>query len=257
VADRLQEYGAESGWYQCFVKGEFPQQSADSLISLTWCIDAVRRIEPVNDGKRGIGVDVARFGADETVIYLYDNGKFEMLDYIVGQSIPQTARKVILYYQQYKCPVGIDDIGVGGGVTDIVREAVGPDGKPLNIEVLPFLANERALQYGNYANKSSWTMWMIRELLRLCKVTLPNDNKLIAQLTGRKYKIAGDGQIQLESKKEMKDRGMASPDRADALAIAYWASQGYEKPVERTTDESDIVYKMRQKAIRNQHKGGL
>lgn len=219
VADRLQEYGADSGWYQCFVKGEFPQQSADSLISLAWCMDAVKRTE-VKDDKVGIGVDVARFGSDETVIALYNKGKFEILDTAVGQNTMKTAGKGKLYFDEYHCPVGVDDIGVGGGVTDRLEEQ--------RVNVFRFVANEKAIAWGNFANKSTAAMWKIREALRTGIVILPNDDKLIAQLTGRKYKIASDGQIELESKDAMRKRGLSSPDRADAMAMAYWAAQQFE-----------------------------
>ncbi len=231
VADRLQEYGAESGWYQCFVKGEFPQQSADSLISLAWCVDAVRRTE-VQGSKTGIGVDVARFGSDETVIVLYDKGRVEILDAAVGQDTMRTAGKAKHYAEQYRCPVGVDDIGVGGGVSDRLREQ--------GIRVIPFLANERSLKWGNYANRSTYSMWQIREVLRTGKIILPNDNKLISQLTARKYKIASDGQIQLESKEDMRKRGLSSPDRADSLAIAYTAAIAEPGEIKREGPEARL-----------------
>lgn len=239
VAERAVEYGAESGWYQCFVKGEFPQQSADSLISLAWCMDAVKRTE-VKGEKTGIGVDVARFGSDETVIVLFDKGWVEILDTAVGQDTMRTAGKAKLYADQYHCPVGVDDIGVGGGVSDRLREQ--------GIRVIPFLANERSLKWGNYANRSTYAMWQIREALRTGKIIIPNDNKLMAQLTARKYKIASDGQIQLESKEDMRKRGLSSPDRADALAIAYTAANWYSESKPPLTDGQQWALARRRRA---------
>ena len=230
VWERVQEYGSDSGWYQCFVKGEFPTQNEDSLISLAWCMAAVRRTE-VSDDRIGIGVDVARFGSDSTVIALYNHGKVEMLDSSQGQDLMRTVGKIKVYQEQYKCSVGIDDIGVGGGVTDRLRE--------LEIRVIPFIANERAIKYGQFANRSTQATWAVREMLRTGKIILPNDNKLLAQLTARKYKIASDGQIDLETKDSMRKRGLSSPDRADAVAIAIeTATMGYVRPT-KVVERSD------------------
>jgi hypothetical protein len=239
VWERMQEYGADSGWYQCFVKGEFPSQSADSLISLTWCINAVRRVEVNPDGKRALGVDVAYSPqGDESVICLYDNGKVEILDAQYGQDEMRTTGKTKLYAEQYKCPAGIDDIGVGHGVITRLKE--------LKVEkVYSFWALDKSVKYGKFANRTSAAWWAIRDALKNGTIIIPNDNKLIAQLTGRKYHIASDGQIEVESKELMKKRGLSSPDRADALTIAYTTAQWHgleDKPKQKlTAKERDAI----------------
>ncbi len=60
----------------------------------------------------------------------------------------------------------------------------------------------------------------VKELLLAERLSLQNDNELVAQLSCRKYRLTSRGKIQLESKDEMKQRGIASPDRADALALS-------------------------------------
>ena len=53
-----------------------------------------------------------------------------------------------------------------------------------------------------------------------CQLILPNDDDLVGQLSCRKYTYHSSGKIKIESKKEMKDRGLKSPDRADAVTLA-------------------------------------
>lgn len=52
-------------------------------------------------------------------------------------------------------------------------------------------------------------------------IELPDDEKLIAQLSTRKFKMTSRGRIALERKEDMKKRGLDSPDRADAVALAF------------------------------------
>jgi hypothetical protein len=70
-----------------------------------------------------------------------------------------------------------------------------------------------------YANKRAEMWGSMRDWLR--SASLPNDRQLKADLTGPTVKPTSSGAIQLEGKKEMKARGMASPDAADALAVTF------------------------------------
>ena len=69
-------------------------------------------------------------------------------------------------------------------------------------------------------------MWgKVRALLKNKTLEILKDDKLMSQLSNRKYRLNSDGKIVLERKEEMKKRGAQAPDRADALALAL-----YEKP---------------------------
>lgn len=220
IEERIAEYGVDSPWVQCFIHGEFPQQGADNLISLAWVL-AAREKELTKTRQRAIGVDVARFGDDETVICLYDGGRVEILEVYTGQDTMMTAGHAKKAWDTYGCPVVVDDIGVGGGVTDRLREQ--------GVNVIPFTASERAQRYGNYNNTSTAAWWFLREAFRKGEISIPKDDKLTSQLIGRKYMVASDGQISLERKEECKKRGLKSPDRADALAMAHWAARWQDR----------------------------
>ena len=79
-----------------------------------------------------------------------------------------------------------------------------------------------AIDKGHFANLAAESWWQVREELRQGQITLPDDPLLTAQLVGRKHKPRSDGKIILESKDEMKKRGLKSPDRADAVVLARW-----------------------------------
>ena len=66
-------------------------------------------------------------------------------------------------------------------------------------------------------------MWaVLRELLEKRQIEIEDDPETFAQLSTRKYFMASNGKLELESKKEMKKRGLTSPDRADAAALSVY-----------------------------------
>lgn len=74
----------------------------------------------------------------------------------------------------------------------------------------------------DFSNISTYIWFKIRTALEREELALPNDPELIAQITARKYTITSRGQIQVESKEQMKKRGLDSPDRGDALALSCY-----------------------------------
>jgi phage terminase large subunit len=130
----------------------------------------------------------------------------------VGQNTMATAGSVKANGAKRKA---VDDAGLGGGVTDRLRE--------LGIAVIAYNAGESPLDKERFLNRRAETWWMIREALKADEINLPPDNKLAADLTNIKYSYTSKGQIKLESKEEVKKRLGRSPDRGDALAIALFA----------------------------------
>ena len=247
AADQIKEYGIDSPWVTCFIDGNFPGQSADSLISLTW-IEACYK--PVaNTNRRAVGIDVARFGDDETVFALYDQGKISILESYRGQDLMTTCGKAKQYADKYQCQIGVDDTGLGGGVTDRLIELFTKD-KDTKASVFAFVAGERPIKYGRAANKTTEAWWYLREDIRECKVEMPKDGELTGQLTGRKYKIESDGQIRLEGKRDIKDRGGKSPDKADAVAIANYVAKWGQPVVDKPAQEVSIIDQMRNKGLK-------
>ena len=136
--------------------------------------------------------------------------------------------------------VNIDDTGLGGGVTDRLREVkreqnlyrmiVIPINAAEKIEVKDKSGKEAAERYNNLTTH----MWAcLKELLENKDIELQDDSETIGQLSARKYYICSNGKIELESKKEMKKRGISSPDRADALALSVYTGK-FSKHIDNT-----------------------
>ena len=149
-----------------------------------------------------------------------------------------TVGDIVSLYREIvkKCPnykgriyVNIDDTGLGGGVTDRLREVKREEN--LNrLFVIPINAAERietdtkeGKEAAEHYNNITTHMWaVLRDLLENKQVQIEDDAETVAQLSTRKYFIASNGKLELESKKEMKKRKLGSPDRADAAALCVY-----------------------------------
>ena len=194
---------------------------------------------------RVLGLDPARFGDDWTIGCEIIANVAKFVIRVQKQDTMATAGKLVHIHEDYN-KIGIETTGVGGGVYDRAVE-MGSD--PLLDEKFAhkFIAIEpgsKPTQFKRFANLRSEMYWSLRERLRpdgakWMKIQLPNDDELKNQLASIKYKFTSDGRIILESKDDMKKRGLKSPDKADALAIAAWIAVPH-KPKDIT---SNPIYK--------------
>lgn len=185
-----------------------------------------------------LGVDVARFGDDETVIYRNARGKLQIVANRRGQDLMRTVgdivrqyKKVLKEYPDYRgrIYVNIDDTGLGGGVTDRLRE-VKREQRLGRLYVIPINAAEKietdtkaGKDAAEHYNNLTTHMWAtLKDLMENKEVEIEEDQETFAQLSSRKYFLASNGKLEVESKKEMKKRGLDSPDRADALALSVY-----------------------------------
>jgi hypothetical protein len=129
------------------------------------------------------------------------------------------AKELINEFGKPKCVVKIDDDGVGGAVTDRTREVVREEG--LHIEVIACHNGGIPEDKEHYEDWGTESWAHLRDLLQEGEVELINDEDLVGQLSTRKYTLTSKGKIKLESKKDMKKRGLSSPDRADAVVLAF------------------------------------
>lgn len=240
------KYGRNSNVFRVRVLGEFPVQEDDVFISLS-LIEQATMCE-VDDfiGKISIGVDVARYGDDETVIATKIGNRISIPTIRQGQSLMQTVGDIVTTYfkliQEYPDYTGsitviIDDTGLGGGVTDRLEE-VKAERKMYRLVIVPVnFASSPPNTDGDIVHYKDMTTYLwaeIRSLLEAKQISIQNDNELVAQLSIRKYAVASNGMLQLERKKEMKERGVKSPDRADAVALAcYQPSRIYDDWAEK------------------------
>ena len=216
--------------------GEFPENEDDVFIPMALATKAVNT-EPLphsTPARISIGCDVARFGNDDTAIAVNIDGDIQKLLTRHGQDLYATADDIIAKYKalreqypQYRGMIYaiIDDTGVGGGVTDILnREKVRQKLNRLMVVPVNFssaVPDKEAA--GRYADIATWMWAVLRDMATAGTLHLPDDSTLIGQLTTRKYIFSGaPAKLKLESKEVMKKRGLTSPDRADAVALALY-----------------------------------
>lgn len=224
-------FGTDSDVYRVRVLGEFPKANPDSFISLdminTDFID-IGDIYSID-----LGVDVARFGDDESVIATVFNklrlSKLNIFQHndtmeLTGQVV-NIIKSLNKDYPGVRVNVKVDCDGLGVGLYDRLREVINE--KSLNARAVEChfgakggkVRNSEPISYFN----STGIMWgLIRTKFKEKSLYIIEDSELINQLTNRKYFIESDGDIRLERKEDMKKRGVHSPDRADALALALY-----------------------------------
>lgn len=242
IQSLIRKYGEDSNVVRVRVKGEFPKQEDDVFIMLSSIEQCGSKIYELPEDKGMpyimFGVDVARFGDDETVIYRNAKGKLEMIVKRHGQDLMATVGDIVAQYKnaikefpEYngRIYVNIDDTGLGGGVTDRLKE-VKREQKLHRLFVIPINAAEKidtdtkeGKEAAEYYNNLTTHMWaVLRDLLENKQIEIEDEADTFAQLSIRKYFMASNGKLELESKKEMKKRGVGSPDRADAAALSVY-----------------------------------
>ncbi len=209
----IEEYGEDSIQARVEVYGEFPASGEDQFISPVTVEDAFKR--PAYKDMTApiiIGVDPARGGMDSTVILVRQGRDVVAIKRLTGEDTMSVVGHVIDAIHEYN-PVltVIDEGGLGYGILDRLTEqrfkvrGVNFGWKAKN----PVMwGNKRAEMWGN-----------MRDWLRTA--SLPVDRQLKNDLIGPMKKPNSAGTIYLEGKKEMRARGLASPDAADALAVTF------------------------------------
>jgi hypothetical protein len=224
IAQWAEAYGEDSDFFRVRVRGQFPRAGSMQFIASD-VVEAARRREPVPRLSDAvvIGVDVARFGDDQSVIAIRRGRDARLHSWIKmrGADTMTLAGRVAQLAMEIKADaIMVDGGGVGGGVVDRLRQlnfsvfdvqfGGKPDRTPMADE-LHHYANKRTEMWGNLR---AWLPFG----------TIPDDPDLAADLVGPQYGFGhreGHDVLQLERKEDMKRRGLASPDSADALALTF------------------------------------
>ena len=215
------EYGEDSDFFRVRVKGQFPSASTLQFIPSGLAEAAASRTIDHNPATAAIiGVDVARFGDDDSVIYTRIGRGYLPIKSYHGLSTTQLVAKVKAHYEEVRrigfprdrIFINVDEGGVGGGPKDMLRD----DGYPVHGVGFGEGADDKEI----YARKRD-EIWGRMKLWLADGGTIPNNQRLIDDLIGPEYDILPGGQVKLESKKDMKKRGLPSSDYADALALTF------------------------------------
>jgi len=220
IDDMAARYGEESNAYRIRVLGEFPLSDDDTVISLELVEGAVHReVEQSPFAPIVWGVDVARFGGDSNALAKRQaNALLEPVRAWKGRDLMQTTGMIKAEWDACEVrdrPVEIlvDSIGLGSGVVDRLRE-LGLPVRGVNVSESPAMGEV-------YFNLRSELWFKARQWLSARDSSLPDDENLRAGLVTPKYKFTSSGKMQVESKEDMRKRGLPSPDEADALILTF------------------------------------
>ncbi len=221
IDEWVEDYGEDSDFVRVRVRGVFPRAGSMQFIPNDLVHEAAQReVESSLSDPLVVGVDVARFGDDQSVIRTRigrDARQFAPLKFR-GLDTMQLASRVAEHCNQLAMTAGrkpdavfVDGGGVGGGVVDRLLQ--------LGHNVIEVQFGSRASDPRKYANKRAEMWGRMKEWLALGAI--PDDPELHVELGSVEYGFTADDRIQLERKEKMKDRGLASPDDADSLAVTF------------------------------------
>jgi hypothetical protein len=240
VASMAKKYGIESSIYKVRVRGDFAA-AADGVISLELCESAkIREVAIFAKSPIIWGLDVARFGDDSTAL-AKRQGNHQIAKCVewFGKDTMQTVGLIKAEWDatpEKKRPasINVDVIGIGAGVVDRLKELDLPV-YGVNVSESPAI-NSGERQFERLRDEI-W--WKGREWLEALDCQMMDDEDLIGELTTPKYSIQSNGRIKVEGKRELKARGVKSPNLADAWLLTF-ASDGagtkrpasWDKPLE-------------------------
>jgi hypothetical protein len=213
--------GVRDPRYIARVLGEFPKVSNDSLIQPDW-VEAAQKRSLARNRRPHLGIDVARYGDDESII-MQREGSWARVVWAGGKlSTMETTGHILRVKKELTAEPGLNDFvtmavdadGLGAGVFDRLIE--------LGHSVGEIRGGKQAFEPEDFVNARSEWFWNLRKRFEDGEIDIdPLDTELAKQLVQIKWKMTSSGKIAVEPKDEMRKRGVSSPDRADALAYAF------------------------------------
>lgn len=218
IEEWLQDHGEDSDFFRVRVRGEFPRYGTNQLISGEH-VERARRHELGIDQfihfTCVIGVDVARFGSDETVVTIRQGRKaLKQHTYRGLNNIQVGARVNHIAQEEGASLILVDEAGLGSGVVDYLATVGAP--------VVGVQAGSKAEDDKRFYNKRAEMWWRMKEWLE-GEVDIPDDPVLADQLIALEYEYDLKERVKLEKKEDLSDRlpSLGSPDRADSLALTF------------------------------------
>jgi len=227
----IDDYGEDSDFVRVRVKGQFPRVGDSQFISTEAVEMAMQReIEPNDTDPIVIGVDVARFGDDQSVVIVRHGRKVVEIRSYRELDLMQMAARVVEAIDEYKPHTTfVDGAGLGAGVIDRLRQ--------LSYRCIEVQAGSRPFDPDKYVNLRAEMWWKMREWIE--HADLPDHDQLLYDLTGIEYGYDERMRVRLEKKSDMKKRGLPSPDCFVAGTMIL-TPQGYV-PIERMREGDSVV----------------
>lgn len=225
VEEMKRRYGEDSNAFRIRVLGEFPKADDDTVVPMELIEAAINRDVSFNPRTPVLwGLDVARFGSDSSALCKRKgNVVTEPITRWRGLDLMQLCGAVKNAYdttdeKERPEEILVDSIGLGAGVVDRLRE-LGLPARGINVSESPALGN-------TYRNLRAELWYKAREWLNKRDCKLPKDEHLTAELAMVRYTFTSNGKIQIESKEDIRKRGLPSPDLADSFVLTFASDAG-------------------------------
>lgn len=213
--EQIEKYGRDNDWVKVNVFGEFPSSSFNTLLGPDEVQAAMKRtyrLEQFDFAQKRLGVDVARFGSDFTVIFPRQGLVAYQPVEMQGARSNEIAARIMAAKSKWESEVEFIDGtgGYGSGVIDSLMQA-GQTPQEVHFSGRPI--DQR------YFNKRSEMWFLMAEWIKRGGA-IPNHPQLQKELTAPTYTFQ-NGKFRLEEKAQIKERLGFSPDFADALALTF------------------------------------
>jgi hypothetical protein len=236
----VRKWGEGSNGVKVRADGEFPRQEDDVLISLELTEPCLTRERVPGVGKRILGVDVARFGSDRTVLLLRQGHVVEHLAIYAKQDTMSTVGHVLDKAQAWAAQaIAVDVVGLGAGVYDRLAEVRREQSQPWTLVDVNVTREAPRTSLKGEPRPKRLRDWLWIEMARWLRAdapvfahTTPEEHQACEDLAGElasvTYDLDSNGLLVVEDKDHMRERLGHSPDLADALACTFGESQQWK-----------------------------
>jgi phage terminase large subunit len=224
VYEKYFQWGPTNPLFQSKVLGNFPDQGENALISMSW-VERARLKHPGHDDVGyDVGIDVAGPGEAETVVYIRQGWNIVA---VKAFSQPDPRAQVYAMLRPYKGRINninVDAVGQGHYFALGLQDQGFPV-TAVNVGATPYRVprNPNKLRPGEYvfANLKADLAWNLREQFYANQIGGLTDEMTGGQCTVVTWEPDQKGRITIESKDDLRDRGVASPDRFEALMLCF------------------------------------
>ena len=215
AAEQIALYGRENPWVMAYILGKFPPSGINSLLGadeVNAALGRHLRIDQYEMVQKRLGIDVARFGDDATVIFPRQGLAAFNPVVMRGARTDAIAARVVMAKQRWGSELELIDAtgGWGAGVVDIARQG--------GVHILEINAGGRADDV-RYFNKRSETAFRAADWIKRGGA-LPNLPAIVEEATAATYSFQ-DGKFRVEEKAQIKARIGKSPDLWDAFCLTF------------------------------------
>ena len=221
----IDKYGREDSWVMAYILGKFPKAAIDTLLTPDEVRAAINRGKDsalnagiYNKSQKRLGIDVALYGDDKTVIFPRQGLRaFKPVVLRDTASDGQAPSMIAGRACQAKAKWGseMEFVDCTGGYGDgVVNYMLDNNADPIRV-----VFSSKAGKDHIYFNKRTEMYLELRDWIRGGGI-LPDDPDLIKELSAHTYTFKG-GKMALEEKDKVKDKIKRSPDKADALALTF------------------------------------